>query len=115
LSEDGKVLRLEHAHADLKMDLGNVRRAWRELQEEGRVRRVDGRLCVCGAVELPAIGEQKAQEVCTDLFAPYILKQLKKLDPETRRAFEARYAQEDTAERKALAGAVAAVRCIFDK
>lgn len=121
-----KELWLKHAAADLGMDAGNARRAWRELQAKGRVRTEGRRLYLNGDVTWPdsnnsdatpphSKAKKKRIEVCTDFFPPYLEKQIKQLTPERREALSTEYERETTAEGKVRAEAMAAVRSIFDQ
>jgi len=114
----GKEMTLQNAATDLQMDDGNVRRAWRELEIEKRVRKEGPRLYAAGDFQLPKTvedGEQKGnKKVCTDLFPQYILKQLKKLPLETRKTIEVEYAREIQAEQRCASESMAAVRSIFN-
>jgi hypothetical protein len=116
VDEQGKELYLKHAAGELDVDQANLRREWRDLEAEGRVH-VDGRrLCLNGTVTLPASeAKEKRSEVCTDLFPPYLLKQIKRLPAERREALLIEYQRETTTEAKVLAEAVAGVRSIFDQ
>jgi len=116
VDDAGKELTLQHAAADLGMDGGNIRHAWRQLEAEGRVRKDGRRLRICG--DIKSLGDvkeekEKRSEVYTNLFPPYILKQLKDLPLADRQAVETAYRREYDAEMKYLAEATAAVRGIF--
>jgi len=115
VDDQGKELRLKHAAGELNMERGNVRRAWRHLEADGRVHTEGRRLYLNGAVKLPAETKEKRSEVCTDLFPPYLMKQIKNLPPERQNELLTRYEQETAIEAKVLAEAVAAVRSIFDQ
>jgi len=115
VDERGKELRLEDMARDLGMDAGNARHYWRKLELDGRVRKDGRRLCVNGSFELPLEAKEKRSEVCTNLFPPYILKQIKRLAPERQAALFERYGEQQKLETKLLAEAVAGVRSIFDQ
>lgn len=111
----GRELRLQHAAADLDMDVSNVYRAWRELESEGRVRRTGekGKLFICGDVRLPREqGEEEAKLSCTDNLPPYILLQVKKLPQARQEEFWARRKAEMDRARQLKADVMAAARCI---
>ena len=115
VDEQGKALTLQHAELQLEMDGGNVRKAWRELEAEGRVRRDGRNLCICGSFKLPVQANKKRSEVNTDLFSPYYMKQIKRLPQERQAELFARYEEQRKLESKLLAEAVAGVRSIFDQ
>jgi hypothetical protein len=56
VDEKGNPLNLQRAAADLDMDEGNIRRAWRQLEIENRVRRDGRKLRICGDFKLPKPG-----------------------------------------------------------
>src|SRR5690242_6399500 len=114
VDEQGKPLTLQHAALQLEMDGGNVRKGWRELESEGRVRRDGKTLCVCGSFKLPVQANKKRSEVCSDLLSPYYMKQIKRLPEDRQAALFARYEEQRKLESKLLAEAVAGVRSIFD-
>ncbi len=111
VNDVGKELTLQHAAADLGMDDANVRQAWRDLEADNRVRKDGRKLILAGDFKLPA--KIKRSEVCTNLFPPYILKQLNAMPLAKRRAIETSYRSECDAELKYLKEATAAVRGIF--
>lgn len=116
VDELGKELRINHAEAELGIDPGNLRRAWRELEAEGRVRTEGRRLYLNGSVTLPALkAKEKRSEVCTDLFPPYLVKKINRLPAERQKALLTEYAQESAAEKDVIKEAVAAARSIFDQ
>jgi hypothetical protein len=117
VDDRGGELTLKHAAKELKMDPGNLRRAWRYLEQEGRAH-VEGRLlCLDGDVKLGSTegAKEKRSEVCTDLFPPYILKQFNKLTPDRQALLLTRYNEHRRTESKLLAEAVAGVRSIFEQ
>jgi hypothetical protein len=99
----------------LKLDKANARAAWRQLEQEKRLRKDDhGQIWIAGDFKLPG-GEDKAKEVCTNLFPDSYMKQINKL-PEASRA--ELFAEElaDRGKRDiSIADAVAAARFIFDQ
>lgn len=124
VDKTGRELHLEHIAADLDMDEANVRQRWKEGFEKGLWRngsKEEGtrKLFLCGNVPPPAKapkGEDEANEkVCTNLFRPYLLKQINEL-PEAKRAEFWRGVEADIALLKAShAELTAAVRRIFDQ
>ena len=116
VDERGNDLYLKHAAAELQMDPGNARHAWRQLENEGRAKVEGRRLCLCGTVkpkaDFPA--NKKRSGVCTSTFPPYIANQINKLNPEVKAEFFARYEQEDKRQSAFTADLVAGVRTIFD-
>jgi hypothetical protein len=116
VSETGKPLRLQDAAVDLKMHLSNLMKAWKVIAGEGRARRDDeGRLWIEGEITLPVISEGKAKKVCTNLFPPYILKQINKLAPERRAELLAEHQADIALQERVQAEFVAGVRFIFDQ
>jgi hypothetical protein len=114
VDEHGNELYLKHAAADLKMDPGNVGRAWRNLEAEGRVRMEGRRLYLCGTVALPQ-EKKKRSLVCIDNYPPYIARQIKHLAPESREKLLAAEQEDQTRIEKMLAESAAGWRAIFDQ
>jgi len=118
VDQNGHALGLQHAAADLGMDVANVYRAWRELEVEGRVKREGNRLRICGDVRLPESVSEKGEDeankiVCTDNLPTYILKQIKELSPELREKFLRRKESEERLEKSLIADFTASVRIVF--
>lgn len=113
----GKALSLKHAAADLEEDLANVHRAWRQLENEGRVRRTrDGRLILVADFDLKNDGEDEAKEiVCTSFKIGYIQRDLAKLAPELRQEFLRLEKEDDDLFRFAHRAEIAALRFKFDQ
>lgn len=118
VNDQGQELHLEHAAEDLGMDAANVRRAWSDgltfgLWRNGTKAEGPRKLFLCG--EVRPMGEEKAKrKVCIDLLPPYILKQIKELDPEKQEEFWAGYKADHALEKRVHADLTVAVRLIFD-
>ena len=109
---EGKPLTLKNAARDLKLDKGNVARAFAELCAEHRASRdPEGRLKVTGDFKLPPM----APVVCTDNSRAYISKQLNKLPKATRELLIETDKQLFVFGRKLQADLVAAARNIIDQ
>lgn len=101
--DNGQELKLSDCSAQLKMNAGNVSRAWQELETEGRVRRDGRKLAIAGDFNLPMDYLTAPTEVKTTpvKLPPYIVHQLNALDLARKNAFWAE-AQQATAEHKAI-------------
>jgi hypothetical protein len=87
IGKDGErtEMRLENFEKLLGTDMANVRRAWRELVEDGCTRNGSksegaGRLYICGNVPKPKGEDQAKSQVSTNLLPEPILKQIKDWD-----------------------------------
>lgn len=120
VSREKHELHLEHIAADLDMDEGNVRRTWRDgvrkgLWRNGTEQEGPRKLFLCGEVKPQATeGEEKAEEVCTDLLPPYITKQIKELPEQKQEEFWRGYKADLLVQKRVHADVTAAVRLIFD-
>jgi hypothetical protein len=110
VDDAGKELTLQHAAADLGMDGGNIRHAWRQLEIEGRVRKDGRRLRICGDIQTLGAEKEKRSEVCTNTLPLSILNQIPAAN---RKAVLAQYEREEKAEAKCLAALAAVGRSIF--
>lgn len=81
VDERGRALSLADAARELAMDAGSVRRAWRWIESQGKVRRTGGRLFCAGEI---VKGEEKAGRAVQPL-PPF----LRLLSPELRQQIEA--------------------------
>ena len=99
----GAELKLSDCAAQLKMNAGNVSRAWQELETEGRVRRDGRKLAIAGDFDLPMDYLTAPAEVKTTpvKLPPYIVHQVNTLDLAQKKAFWAE-AQQATGEHKAI-------------
>lgn len=138
--ERGRALTLEDAASDLGMDEGVCRRAWREGAALGLWRKgtnaADRKQLFLNAKVIPVPveadpepeidaaeeddsntkkGEEKEKEVCTDLFPPYISKQIKRLPKVRREVFLSEHARNERLKLDVHADVTVAVRLIFDQ
>jgi hypothetical protein len=124
VTKGGEELHIEHAAADLDMDEGNMRRAWREGKERGLWRngsKAEGprKLYLCGHVVAeksePEGEEKEKDKVCTEILPPYILKKIKEWPPEHQRAFWAERERFVEVRNTVLAELVAAGREVINR
>ena len=90
----GKPMTLQQCAGILKLDGSSVRKAWREMQRDGRAfQDPDGYLCLAGEFKLaPAAGygEEKEKEVCTNLFPTSLYESNQQVSKRCPRGFGAR-------------------------
>jgi hypothetical protein len=79
--DDGNPLTAKRCAEILKLDPANVRRAWREMERDGRAETdSEGRMCLRGEFQLkPAGAYREAAEDTSELFPPSYMREINKL------------------------------------
>jgi hypothetical protein len=131
VDEKGHDRHIEHAAADLNLDLANARRAWRTgcdmgLWKNGNVKdcKAKRRLYFSGEVKPKSNeldepetndGRTNGEKSLYRPFSPYIRQQILRLTSLKRRALLDRLQQEEVLQNRVIADFTEAVRTIFDQ
>lgn len=112
-TERGIAVTLHAAGKAVGLDDSDARKAWKELQQENRVRRdSDGKLWISGDF---ALGEEKAAEGCTTLLPDFYMRQINKLPEPLRAEFIAEEKRDREKRAMVIADLTASARFIFDQ
>ena len=111
------TLTLADAAQELKMDKANTYRAWKQLEDEGRVRKDGKRLTIRGDVKLPIdyLKDEPQKVVCTNYWPPYISLQINRLEKSERETFERRAGAIATFGNSLKSDLIAAARDIVEQ
>lgn len=117
VDEHGQPIILEQVAAHFSWTMKYARAIWLELENEGLVFEVEGRLHLSGKVTLPPDPEKcnpTEKGFCTESFADYLTHQIEQLEPDVRAKFDRDYQTYSRYERKVKAEAVALARSLLE-
>lgn len=116
IDQTGRELHLNHAAADLDLDLAIVRRAWARLERENRVKKDGSKLRICARITLPRVDEVDDPKGSYSPIAPYIAEQLRKQhSEEEQECFKAKFEHIRRRFKALHAELVRAVRAIAEE